>query len=66
MEGVNTKVRSDVFPAPLGPSKRNVGDAVREEDRKMKRCNRIGVKKTTTRVTRITDGVGWRREENRL
>lgn len=63
-ERVDTKVRSDVFPAPLGPSRRNVGNAVREGDRKKRKCNRIGMERTTTMVMRMIDGVGSRREES--
>lgn len=40
-----------------------MGDAVREGERNKRKCNRIGVKRTTTMVTTIIDGVGSRREE---
>lgn len=64
-EKVDTKVRSDVFPAPLGPSRRNVGEAVREGVRKRRKCNSIGMQRTTKMVMRMIDGLGSRREESK-
>jgi hypothetical protein len=59
----SSRVRRDVFPAPLGPSRRNVGSAVRAGERKMRKCSRVGMERTTTKVRRMVDGVGSRREE---
>jgi hypothetical protein len=61
-----TKVRSEVFPEPLGPTSRIEGSVVKPLARKTNECRKTGIKSAMITVTAKTNGDGLKRASSQL
>ncbi len=62
----HTKVSKEVFPEPLGPTRRNDDKVVEEVERYITKCRKRGIEITTRAVRTIAKGVGCRSVDNKL
>lgn len=61
-----TRVSRDVFPEPLRPVRRNVGNVVEDVERYITKCRKSGIESTTRAVMTMARGVGCKSFDNRL